>query len=162
MRPWYWPKEGQPHRIEPFTWIVHPKIAASWWPDPPVFEIYKIEGIKVIINCSEFDNKDDIPEEFVYYHINIPDLGIPSKNQINRFLGITDRHIKNQEPIVVHCVAGCGRTGQLIVAWGSHNGVIPENKDPVEWIRNLRPCCLETEGQKAFARNIARKLAQKP
>ncbi|MFX1276763.1 MAG: protein-tyrosine phosphatase family protein [Promethearchaeota archaeon] len=158
VRPWYWPEGGQPHRTEPFTWIIKGKMAASWWPDPPVFEIYKKEGIKVIINCSEFDYRNEIPEGYKYYHINISDYGIPSESQLNHFLEITEKHGKNKEPIVVHCVAGCGRTGQMIVAWGSANGIIPKNMDPVKWIRSYRKCSLETKEQMALARRIANKL----
>ncbi len=157
VRPWYWPANGQPHRTEPFTWIVKNKMAASWWPDPPVFKIYKKEGIKVVINASEFDNRRDIPEDFTYYHIDIPDYGLPTDSQIKRFLEITENHGSKKEPIVVHCVAGCGRTGQLIVIWGAYNGVIPKNMDPVKWIRNHRKCCLETKEQMDLARKMASK-----
>ena len=118
VRPWYWPKGGMPERTEPFTWIVRGRMAASWWPDPPVFKIYERQGIKVIVNVSEFDNRQDIPEGFSYYHIDVPDYGVPTDEQIEHFLEITKMHQMNKEPIVVHCVAGCGRTGQFIVAWG--------------------------------------------
>jgi protein-tyrosine phosphatase len=156
VRPPYWPKEGQPHRTTPFTWIIKNKIAASWWPDDEVFDIYRKEGIDVIINCSEFDNSKDIPQIFDYYHIAIPDYGIPSNTQINHFLDITDKH--RDDSIVVHCVAGCGRTGQMIVVWAAYNGKIPKNMDPVEWIRSYRKCSLETKEQMNFARKIAKKL----
>ncbi|TFF95266.1 MAG: hypothetical protein EU544_03115 [Promethearchaeota archaeon] len=157
VRPWYWPQGGQPHRTEPFTWIVKKKMAASWWPDPPVFKRYKEEGIKVIINASEFDNRNDVPSEFAYYHINIPDYGTPTENQIQQFLAITEKHMNKKEAIVVHCVAGCGRTGQLIVIWGAYNNHIPEGMDPVKWIRRLRNCCLETKEQMDLARRMAKK-----
>ncbi len=157
VRPWYWPREGQPHRTEPFTWIVRDKMAASWWPDPPVFKRYEKEGIKVVINCSEFNNRKDVPNRFKYYHINIPDYGVPTDAQINNFLDITKKHIQNKEPIVVHCVAGCGRTGQMIVAWGAYNGLIPKGLDPVQWIRTYRKCSLETKEQMSLARKIASK-----
>ena len=146
-----------PHKSSPFTWIVKNKLAASWWPDPPVFKRYKKEGISVIINCSEFDNKKDVPEGFQYYHINVPDYGLPTEEQISRFLRICDKHNQKKETMVVHCVAGCGRTGQFVVAWGAKNGYIPKNIDPVKWIRKLRPCSLETKEQMEFARNLARK-----
>ncbi|MBY9006478.1 MAG: dual specificity protein phosphatase family protein [Candidatus Lokiarchaeota archaeon] len=157
VRPWYWPKNGMPERTEDFTWIVKDKIAASWWPDPPVFKIYKEEGIRVIINSSEFDNRTLVPKEFIYYHINIPDYGIPTNSQIKRFLEITNIHNKRKEPIVVHCVAGCGRTGQLIIIWAAKNGYIPQGMDPIKWIRIKRACCLETKEQMEFARKMVKK-----
>jgi protein-tyrosine phosphatase len=146
-----------PERSAPFTWIVKKKIAASWWPDASLIEIYRKEGIKLIINCSEFDNQHDIPEDFNYFHINIPDFGIPTEFQLNKFFNITSQYEKNGSPIVVHCVAGCGRTGIMIVAWAAYNGYIPERLDPVKWIRKLRPCCLETKEQMDLARKIANK-----
>ena len=146
-----------PERTQPFTWIVKKKMAASWWPDPPVFERYKKEGISVIINCSEFDNRKDIPNIFNYYHINVPDYGLPKESQIETFLAICDKHGLNNESIVVHCVAGCGRTGQFLVAWGAKNGYIPKSMDPVKWIRKYRPCSLETKEQMNFARKMAKK-----
>jgi len=157
VRPWYWPKNGQPHRTEPFTWIEKGKIAASWWPDSYGFGIYRQFKIKVIINCSEFDYKNEVPNEFHYYHINIPDYGTPTEEQIITFLQIAKKHHNRNEAIVVHCVAGCGRTGQLLVAWGSHFGYIPEKMDPVKWIRSHRKCSLETKEQMKLARNIAKK-----
>ncbi|MFX1324210.1 MAG: dual specificity protein phosphatase family protein [Promethearchaeota archaeon] len=157
VHPWYWPKGGQPHRTEPFTWISKGKMAASWWPDSSVIERYKKEKIKVIINCSEFDNRKDIPKEFEYFHINIPDYGTPTESQLERFLEITNKHGANGEPIVVHCVAGCGRTGIMIVVWAADNGYIPKGMDPVKWIRNLRSCCLETIEQMDLARKLVSK-----
>ncbi len=146
-----------PEKSQPFTWIVKEKMAASWWPDPPVFERYKKEGISVIINCSEFGNRKDIPNIFNYYHIDVPDYGLPTESQIGTFLAICNKHGLNNESIVVHCVAGCGRTGQFLVAWGAKNGHIPKSMDPVKWIRKFRPCSLETKEQMNFARKMAKK-----
>lgn len=157
LRPWYWPEGGQPYRTIPFTWIVKNKIAASWWPDASLIETYRREGIKVIINCTEFDNRKDISKDFKYFHLNIPDYGTPTNSQLERFFKITSEYTVKKEPIVVHCVAGCGRTGIMIVAWAAYNGYIPDGIDPVKWIRKLRPCCLETKEQMELARKIASK-----
>lgn len=157
VNPWYWPKTGMPERALPFTWIIKNKMAASWWPDASLFERYKKEGIRVIINCSEFDNRKDIPKEFEFFHINIPDYGIPTESQLKNFFEITSRFETKKNPIVVHCVAGCGRTGIMVVAWAAFNGYIPDGLDPVKWIRKLRPCCLETKEQQELARKLANK-----
>jgi len=157
VRPWYRPKDGMPEKTVPFNWIVKGKIAASWWPDASLFEKYKKEDIKVIINCSEFDYRKDSPNEFLYFHINIPDFGTPTESQLEKFFEITSTCGTNRDPIVVHCVAGCGRTGIMIVAWAAFNGYIPNGLDPVKWIRKLRPCSLETKEQMELARKIAKR-----
>ena len=156
VRPWYWPKGGMPERTEPFTWIVKNKLAAGWWPEANEIEIYKRKGIRVVVNCSEFDNGKEMKKYFYYYHINVPDYGVPTEKQLERFLEICDKHGKNNDPIVVHCVAGCGRTGQFIIAWAAYNGYLPDGIDPVKWIRKLRPCSLETKEQMDLARRIAK------
>lgn len=157
VRPWYWPKNGMPEKTKPFSWIVKDKIAASWWPDAILIDKFKKEGIKAIVNCSEFDNRKEIPKEFQYFHINIPDFGTPTESQLEKFLEITSKFGENGDPIVVHCVAGCGRTGIMIVAWAAYNGYIPDGLDPVRWIRKFRSCCLETKEQMDLARKITRK-----
>jgi len=157
IRPWYWPIEGMPRKSKPFTWIVKGRMAASWWPDAPVIRIFKEQKISVVINCSEFENSKEIRNSFQFYHINVPDYGLPTEEQISRFLKICVEHGRKNESIVAHCVAGCGRTGQFIVAWAAHNGYIPKKMDPVKWIRKLRPCSLETQDQMEFARKLARK-----
>ena len=130
-------------------------MAASWWPDPPVFDIYRREGIGAVVNCSEFDNRRDLPEDFAGYFIHVEDYGMPTEGQVEEFLAIAEKHLGKSEPVVVHCVAGCGRTGQLSVAWGARTGHIRNGEDPVSWIRNRRRCCLETQQQMDHARFLA-------
>ena len=156
VHPWYWPKDGMPERTVSFSWIVKEKIAASWWPNASLFERYNKEGIKAIINCSEFDNRNDVPKNFKYFHINIPDYGTPTESQLNNFIEITNNLGETKAPIVVHCVAGCGRTGIMIVVWAAYNGYIQNGVDPVKWIRKLRPCSLETKEQMELARKMAK------
>lgn len=157
VRPSYWPIGGMPYKSEPFTWIVKGKVAASWWPDPPILKTYKIQGIKAIINCSEFVYRKDLQVSFLYYHFNVPDYGLPTEQQLDDFLRISDGLGLLGKSFVVHCVAGCGRTGQFIVAWGAKNGYISKEMDPIKWIRKFRPCSLETKEQMNFARKMAKK-----
>lgn len=150
-----------PEKSESFSWIIRGKIAASWWPDLKLFERFKKEGISVVFNCSEFDNRKDIPKGFIYHHFNVPDYGVPSMEQIQHFLNISNLYIQQKKPIVVHCVAGCGRTAQFVIAWSAYHNFIPKNVDPVDWIRKRRPCSLETREQKKFARMLTQKFQEK-
>ncbi len=68
VRPSYWPENGRPEYSNMFDWIERGQLAMSWWPDPPVIERYQLEGIRVIINASEFDNRENIRKRFFYYH----------------------------------------------------------------------------------------------
>ena len=142
IRPWYWPEKGQPERTEPFTWIVEDVIAASWWPDPYVFQIYEEKKIRGVVNCCEVDNRQDVPKQFSYHHINVPDYGVPTDAQIERFLDLMDKHHAAREAVVVHCARA---------------GYIPKNADPVQWIRARRKCCLETGEQINCAQQLTRK-----
>ncbi len=157
IRPWYWPDDGQPERTEPFTWIVDDVIAASWWPDPYVFDIYREQGVRAVVNCCEFDNRKDVPDDFAYHFIHVADYGVPTDEQLEHFVELMDEHHRKKEPVVVHCVAGCGRTGQFIVAWCAAAGYIPKGTDPVDWIRARRRCCLETEDQMKCARRLTQR-----
>jgi protein-tyrosine phosphatase len=132
-------------------------IAASWWPDPYVFDLYEENQIRAVVNCCEFDNRQDVPSQFAYYHFNVPDYGVPTDVQIERFVTLMDQHHQAKEPVVVHCVAGCGRTGQFIIAWCAKAGFIPANTDPVQWIRARRKCCLETSEQTNCAKRLMNK-----
>ena len=100
IRPWYWPEKGQPERTEPFTWIVEGVIAASWWPDPSVFDIYDEQNIRAVVNCCEFDNRQDVPSQFAYHHINVPDYGVPTDAQIERFVSLRFRRCPRREKTV--------------------------------------------------------------
>ena len=157
VRPYYWPERGQPERTEPFTWIVEGVIAASWWPDPYVFDIFDDHGIKAVVNVCEFDNRKDVPAHLDYHFIHVPDYGVPTQAQIDHFLNLMDKHHAAGEPAVIHCVAGCGRTGQFIIAWCAKAGFIPKGTDPVQWIREKRKCCLETGEQIACAKRLTKK-----
>ena len=157
IRPWYWPDRGQPERTEPFTWIVEGVIAASWWPDPYVFDLFDDEGVKTVVNVCEFDNRKDIPPHLDYHFFHVPDYGVPSDSQIEAFLDLMDKNYSAKKPVVVHCVAGCGRTGQFIIAWCAKAGFIPKGTDPVEWIRARRKCCLETGAQIQCAKTLMKK-----
>ncbi len=62
------------------------------------------------------------------------------------------------QPIIVHCSAGCGRSGTLIASDISVNIVEHDSvvniPSVVRDIRRQRACCIETEEQYAFCYSV--------
>jgi protein-tyrosine phosphatase len=133
-------------------------LGVSCWPDDHFEKEYPQNKIKVVINVCEFDYPEGVPKGFIYYHFPVPDYGLPTQKQIVKFLEVTRKHILNKEAIVVHCVAGCGRTGQMIAIWAASTGRIPKGEDPIRWIRKHRACSCETPRQEKLVRNYVNKL----
>jgi Polymorphic toxin system, DSP-PTPase phosphatase len=144
-----------------FSWIIKDVIAASSFPYKAMFEHYSGQGIKAIINCTEKKNKKNVPSNFQSFFCPIADLHVPDEKTVKEFLEITDKLYKMQIPFVVHCMAGCGRTGQMVVAFAAYHNLIPEGEDPVKWVRKRRSCSLEVYPQEIFARDITNRFRTK-
>jgi protein-tyrosine phosphatase len=154
VRPSYWPENGRPEYSNMFDWIERGQLAMSWWPDPPVIERYQLEGIRVIINASEFDNRENIRKRFFYYHFPVPDYGLVTEEQIRKFLEVAKLHFDFKDPMVIHCVSGCGRSGQFALAWVLYFNKVPEHENPISWIRTKRQCILESTEQEKNGEKI--------
>jgi hypothetical protein len=91
---------------------LHPGLAASRWPDPYVFEIYDEQNIRAVVNCCEFDNRREVPSQFVYHQITTcPNTACRPMRRSSASVTLMDKQHAAREAVVVHCGAGCGRTG---------------------------------------------------
>ena len=145
------------HPID-FVWIKKNVIGAANYPSEASYAYFHKIGIKVIFNLTQSPIQSKTIEGFIYHHIYIPDFSTPTKEQVIEFLTLAQKYETQHFPIVVHCIGGCGRTGQLLAIWGiEHEMVTPDiatgKLDPVKWIKRIRPCAVETEAQKTFVRN---------
>ncbi|MFX1262774.1 MAG: protein-tyrosine phosphatase family protein [Promethearchaeota archaeon] len=115
-------------------------------------------GIRVVISLeSRFGFPDFSEFDIEHHQISIPDFDIPSEPNVREFVNIVKTALHQKKPVLVHCLAGCGRTGTMlaiaeIYLYGQTNGL-----DAIESVRKSRPCAVETKGQedniKAHAEN---------
>ncbi len=121
----------------------------------------KKQGIKIIISLEEaikeLAEHSTLKTDFEHIELYITDYGVPFTEQIEKFLEIFSKAKEEKKPVLVHCYAGCGRTGVMLAL---AEKLFYNTKDGEEAIRNLkkvRPCALETSEQRTLVINYKRK-----
>ena len=92
-------------------------------------------------------------EKIPWLHFPIKDFGIVDQQQ--EFLWETiskniHQKINNGDRILVHCRGGCGRTGMIVLRIMIEFGEDPD--EALKRLRKIRPCAVETNAQKNWAR----------
>lgn len=146
-----------------FSWVEEGVIAgAHHVSGASDLDFLREKGIKVIINLMVHHPYDQYPLEarkgFTIYHLPIENFGIASELQVIKFWEVCRNHEKLGEPIVVHCLAGCGRTGTMLAIWLLLSGKVQTSQESIEKIRQLRPCSIEREVQEEFVHHMGTKL----
>ncbi len=91
-------------------------------------------------------------------HIPVEDMTAPSPEQIRRAVLYIDEHI-GQGGVVVHCMAGIGRTGTVLAGYLVWQGSTAQ--DAIEEIRVGRPGSVETFEQESSIHRFARSVAER-
>ena len=122
-------------------------------------------GIKVIISLEEAISNlkyhSSLEQNFEHHELFITDYDIPEKKQVEEFLDIIDKAKQEKKPVLVHCYAGCGRTGLMLaiaekVIYGAEDG-----EKAIENLRKVRPCSVETLNQIQYVKNFTREKKSK-
>lgn len=130
-----------------FSWLINDKLAGSGMPTS-VSEIDWIlkQGVKSIVTMTE----NSLPESWVknvkYLHVPTEDFSAPDMEQIDEAVEFIRVRIENNEPVMVHCAAGIGRTGTILACYLVKYQKISA-KDAIQKVRKERPGSIQSESQ---------------
>ena len=134
---------------EGFSWVIPDLLAAMGRPRRTLqaLEYFKSVGIGAIVSLTEEPLGQSLISEFgfEYHHIPIADFSAPDFEQVDQFVEVVKKALRERQKVLVHCLAGRGRTGTMLACYLVSEGRSP--RQAVEQIRRLRPGSVETPDQ---------------
>ena len=132
---------GKPYK---FSWLIESKLAGSSIPTS-INEVQWVidQGVKSIVTIKEEPLDDDWTKDVSYLHVHSNDMSVPEFDDLVSAVDFIHSRITNNEPVMVHCLAGLGRTGTLLACY-----LIKYQKmladDAIQKVREERPGSIQS------------------
>jgi len=130
-----------------FSWLIPEKLAGS--AIPTSFEEIKWvldEGVKSIVTIREEPLDDDWIKNVNYLHVMSDDMGIPEFDDLTNAVDFIHQRLNEKEPVMVHCLAGLGRTGTILASYLVKYENMSADK-AIEKVRKIRPGSIQSYPQ---------------
>jgi len=134
-------------RPDKFSWLIENKLAGSGIPTSINEVEWVIEqGVKSIVTIREEPLDDDWVKDVNYLHVHSNDMGVPEFDDLTYTIDFIHRRITNNEPVMVHCLAGMGRTGTLLACYLVKYQKMSAD-DAIQKVRKERPGSIQSYPQ---------------
>ena len=141
-----------------FNWILPARLAGSALPgllgdfDAELRWLRSV-GIRHVISLTEEPLAEDSLAGLDFHHFPIVDMGIPTPREARRLCAYILRAIDRDEPVLVHCKAGLGRTGTVLACCLVSLGSTAE--DAVLRLRSICSYYIQNQPQESLVRHYA-------
>lgn len=153
--------------MESFYWLIPRVLAGCGRPGPHgrrphgdlVCDLAWLhgQGIRAVLSLTE-EPLDPAPMEQLALsslHLPVDDFTPPTPDQLLEALAFIDEHRAADRAVVVHCLAGQGRTGTVLAAYLVRSGRSP--KRAISELRQVCPHAVENALQEAAVADFARR-----